>query len=450
MANIKEKELNILERLVILIGGVFLFLLISGKASLFLCLGIAIIALIYFLGRKYLWLFLVLAPISLIFGQIIYIQITTGWVYEASLAEIFLGLAAVVYFLDIYLNNKFTSVKIDQVIIILLIYLLFSLAAVFYAIDWRLYIFGLKVGVFSFLAYFLSLNLLREKKQKIFLLISLCLTGFILSLGVMQKFYGMGFSSEFFFSRNTIIIPFGPLATTAAMLSFLAPIILGFYFSLTPSNKSRPYIFILFIFSFLGVFISLGKGAIISLLIGLSYLFLKLKKKRPAFLLFFLVFILLGYLFLNPFLAGIFTRVKTTLVDVNTEFRIKEYKAGWELFSAHPWFGVGPGQQLIYFEKMLDMENRAQVNNFLIQALLDLGLIGGMLVFWLLINIYRKTKKILLNKNNQDIALKLGFTAGAIVAFFNGLVEVTFFALPYAIIFWLVLGIFLNDNKKYV
>ena len=363
MTNIKEKEQNILERLIILIGGVFIFLLISGKASLFLCLGIAVIALVYALGRKYLWIFLVLAPISLIFGQIIYIPITTGWVYEASLAEIFLGLTAAVFFLDIYLNNKFTSVKIDQINIVLLIYLLFSLMSVFYAIDWRLFIFGLKIGAFSFLAYFLSLNLLTEAKQKKYLLLSLCLTGFILSLEIMGKFYTLGFSYEFFFSRNTITIPFGPLATTAAMLSFLTPLILGYYFSINPEDKSRPYIFSIFVISFLGVFITLGKGAIVSLLIGLSYLFLKLKKKRPAFILFFLVFILLGYLFLNPFLAGIFTRAKTTLVDVNTEFRIKEYKAGWELFSSHPWFGVGPGQQLIYFEKMLDMENRAQVNN---------------------------------------------------------------------------------------
>jgi len=448
MTNIKEKEQNILERLVILIGGVFIFLLISGKASLFVCLSIAVIALIYAFGRNYLWLFLVLAPISLVLGQIIYIPITTGWIYEASLAEIFLGLTAVVFFLDVYLNNKFTKVEFDQIIIILLIYLLFSLAAVFYAVDWRLYIFGLKIGVFSFLAYFLSINILQEKKHKIFLLISLCLTGFILSLGVMLKFYGMGFSSEFFFSRNTIIIPFGPLATTAAMLSFLAPIILGFYFSLTPSNKSKPYIFILFIFSFFGVFISLGKGAIISLLLGLGYLFLKLKKKRPAFILFFLSFVLLGYLFLNPFLAGIFTRIKTTLVDVNTEFRIKEYKTGWELFSAHPWFGVGPGQQLLYFKKMLNMENREQVNNFFLQTVLDLGIIGGIILIMLLRSIFQKFKKILSDKN-KAIALKFGFSAGLIAAFFNGLVEVTFYALPYAIIFWLVLGIFLDENKKY-
>ena len=103
MTNIKEKEQNILERLVILISGAFIFLLIFNKASFFICLGIVVIALIYAFGRNYLWLFLVLAPISLILGQIIYIPITTGWIYEASLAEIFLGLTAAVFFLDIYL-----------------------------------------------------------------------------------------------------------------------------------------------------------------------------------------------------------------------------------------------------------------------------------------------------------------------------------------------------------
>ena len=55
---------------------------------------------------------------------------------------------------------------------------------------------------------------------------------------------------------------------------------------------------------------------------------------------------------------------------------------------------------------------------------------------------------MLANKNNQDIALKFGLMAGLIAAFFNGLVEVTFFALPYAIIFWLVLGLFLKQPYK--
>ena len=91
MTNIKEKEQNILERLIILIGGIFIFLLISGKASLFLCLGIAVIALVYALGHKYLWIFLVLAPISLIFGQIIYIPITDKIKQVCAMCSFFRG-----------------------------------------------------------------------------------------------------------------------------------------------------------------------------------------------------------------------------------------------------------------------------------------------------------------------------------------------------------------------
>ena len=285
------------------------------------------------------------------------------------------------------------------------------------------------------------------------------------------KFYQTGWSSKFFFERNTIFVPIGPVATSAAILAFLTPIILALYFK-EKNQKIKFLIFIAFIASFLAVFLTLGKAAIASLFIGLLYIIFKSKSKIP-FVLFSLWFIILAYFAFNPYLTGLFERVRTTFIDVNTEFRLKEYKTGWELIRARPVLGVGAGQQLVYFKEKLDLETGQQVNNYFLQAFIDLGAIGLALAAGIFLSVFKKSLKILsstfpagyyasrenyppqsirapesagysgkvLDKKN---ILAVGFFASLIVAALNGLAEVTFYAPPYAIIFWLVFGVFEN------
>jgi O-antigen ligase len=87
------------------------------------------------------------------------------------------------------------------------------------------------------------------------------------------------------------------------------------------------------------------------------------------------------------------------------------------------------------------------VNNFFVQALIDLGVVGLGLVMALVGGIMKKARsaiKLSLAHGGYYVVLLYGFGASLIVAFLNGLVEVTFFALPYAIIFWLLMGAYAN------
>ena len=155
-----------------------------------------------------------------------------SWVYEARIPEIFLFLAAVVYFLEIYLKADYERVKFDKISFLLLCYLGLSLASFAYIKDPRLFVFGIKVPAFGLLAYFLSINLLDDYKKIKTFFYGVASTTVILSIQVFAKFYQMGFSTKFFFERNLINIPIGPIATTAAILSILVLIVLGFYFQL--------------------------------------------------------------------------------------------------------------------------------------------------------------------------------------------------------------------------
>lgn len=251
----------------------------------------------------------------------------------------------------------------------------------------------------------------------------------------------MGFSSEFFFNRSNILLPIAPIATSAAILALLAPLLLAFYFELGIASRWKPIVFLAFFMAFLAVFLTLGKGAILSLFIGLFYIFYSFQGKRLAFVLFLVWFLALAFFGFTPYFTGLLERIQTAFVDTNTEYRLTEYKVGWDLVKAHPWLGSGIGQQIHFFEKILDQEQGNYVNNFFWQALIDLGVVGLFILLLIIKNIYGLIKKAggLFGKKS---ILASGFIASILTAFFNGLVEVTFFALSYAIIFWMIVGVF--------
>ena len=447
--NIKKINKNrgiLLKRVLWVIVPFLLAILALGKVSLTIIFGVLAIYLIFIFAKDKIWYLLILTIPSLVFGKILYIPITSTWIYEARFAEVFLGLVLIIFVLDIFLNNKLIKLKFDRISFWLLIFLIASLGSVYSAVDFRLFVFALKTVVFSFLAYFLALNLLDNKKKVFYFLYSLAITGIILSAQIFGKFYQMGFSADFFFNRSNILIPIGPIATTAAILTFLAPLLLAFYFQINDLNKWKPFLFLGFFMSFLAVVLTLGKGAIISLFFGLFVLFCAHKQKRIAYVLFFMWFAALLYFGFQPYFAGLFERFKTALVDVNTEFRLKEYQLSWNLIEDHPWTGVGVGQQLYYYKKILNQEQGNFVNNFILQTVIDLGVVGLFLMLFIIKNIIKKVKDVW-RANEKKSILVVGFIAAFAAAFLNGMVEVTIYALPYAIVFWLALGVFGNIAK---
>lgn len=453
---VPDNKKEIFWRLSAVIAPLFLFLILFNLISVYTILGLALLAFVYVFLRRYIWVFLALAAPSLILGKIIHFYITPSWVYEMTLAEVFILLAAAIFLLDKFLNGKIMEIKIDYLSGALLVYLAVAAASFWQIIDLRLYIFGLKIVVFSFFSYFLALNLFsnnantantRMTRIKIFLG-GLSLTAAILSAQIFIKFYQMGWSSKFFFDRSNILLPIGPVATTAAILVLILPLVFSFYFYNNKQSKTKPFLFFTFAIGAMAVFLTLGKAAILSFLIGLFYLFVKLKNKRIAFALAFLLLFILSYIFFTSFFIGLVERLSHTFIDANTKFRILEYETGWKIIKNHFWFGVGVGQQLIFYRKMLDWENAQLVNNFLLQAFIDFGIVGFSVALAVIFGVIRKIKNIFKRIGEDNLILFYGFSASVLVAFLNGLAEVTFFALQYAIIFWLIMGAFSNLIRK--
>lgn len=442
----KENNKNIFIKIIVILAFTILGLLVFNMVSINVILLFFSLLIIFFLDKKY-WFLLIASIPFLILGQFFNIEINPNWIYEISIPEILILLITFALVLRQIIVDTKVKININKIGLGLLVYLLVGLSSYFYAPDLSLYVAGMKILIMSFLAYELAFNLINDKKRIKYYLISLYILALLLSAQILYKFYDLGFSKDLFLYRSTITIPMGAIALVSATLAFLLPVLVAVYFSLDNKSKVKPFAFSVIALGFLAVFLSLGKAAILSLFLGLAYLFFKLKKKQVGLVLAFAFLVLLGYTFFSSFFVGLIDRIKNAFIDSNTKFRVLEYRVSWKIFKEHPWFGVGIGQQIDYFSKMLYPDYKQWANNFFLQVMIDLGVVGLSLLLTIIYFIIKQVKRLHKMVNSDNALIFYGFVSSLIVAFVNGLFEVTIFALPYAIIFWINLGVMSNIQK---
>lgn len=421
---------------------VYFGLLFLNLANYFLLLAIFVLIIAY-IFKDYIWILLVLAVPSLIFGTFLKFQINPNWIYEASLAEVFIVIGFLILLIDIFWSEKKIKIKYDGILFALSLYLILSIFSITRAIDMRLFIYGIKIIIFFILSYFTALNYINTKTRIKWFFYGLCLSVLAISLEILFKFYQTGLSLDFFFNRNNIYIMMGPIATVTAILVMILPLILAFYFQ-RAKEKEGIFILMIFLIGTIAVFLSLGKSAIISLILALVYLFYRFKKKRIAMVISASLVCSFGLLLFGSFFEGLFFRLSRVFVDVSTKFRLLELETVIDIISNHFWLGVGSGQQMIYYSRYLYPDYNQLVNNFFLQSFVDLGVIGFILAIFILFLIVRKFLKLSKKINEEMKPIYFGGIAGLIAVFFNGQVEVTIFALVYGLVFWLILGVFGN------
>ncbi|KKR20264.1 MAG: hypothetical protein UT48_C0019G0008 [Parcubacteria group bacterium GW2011_GWE2_39_37] len=426
---------------------IFLVALSLNFVSWMVILGVLLIFVGYILLDKQLWTLLIFSLIVVILGQFINFEIRPGWVYEISLTEVTLILAVAIFLVSAIFKKQFLKIKFDNISFLLFVYLAVSLISFFWISSTRLFINEFKVVVFSLLAYWLSLNLLDNYYKIKKFIYGLAVLVFVLSLQIFWEMFQLGASSKLFMDRSAILIPIGAIALVSAVLSLMLPLLLAFYFSLAKENNCRIFVLISFLTGLIAILLIMAKAAIISLFISLLYLFIKLKHKRLALSLVFSTFIIVSSLVFAPYISGLFERVANVVGDQNTQFRKQEYQIGWKIIRQHAWFGVGVGQQPLHYQKEFGFEYRNLVNNFFMQSTIDLGLVG-LIILGLIIKKIIYISKSFNQKYPANRLIHFGFIASLLAAISNGLFEVTFFALYYAIIFWVMMGAFVNLQKN--
>ncbi len=423
----------------------FLDLFFFDFLNFYIPLALLVVFVAYLFKDK-LWILLILTPPSLLLGNFLYFEITHNWIYEANLAEIFILVSAAVLLWEKIFNPGKIKLKTDKILWALSAYLFLALLSYFWILDFRLFVYGLKLIILFLLAYFASLNYLKDFYRIKLFLYSLAFTALAISIQIFYKFFQLGLSLDFFLNRNEILISLGPIATSVAVLVMILPALLGLYF--WESGRAKPFILLIFLLGVLAVFMSLGKAAALSLFLALVFLFYKFKSKRLVFSLFTFLFLLLAFIFFQSFWEGLLFRLSRVFVDVSSQFRFQELQTCLNIVKNHFLTGVGAGQQIIYYSRYLFPGYEQLVNNFFLQALIDLGVLGLGLVLFIVVSIFRKARELGGKIGSSYRPLFWGMLASLIAVFLNGQVEVTLFALPYGIIFWLFLGGFINLEKN--
>lgn len=404
----------------------------------------------FFIYKKYLWLALAIVPVSIIAGQIYTLKIKE-FSYEISLAEIIIILCVLFFFLDKFIKRdlkfKFSSTGFYFLLYILLMAL---------SLLWVEYIpkaiIAIRVFLFHFAVFFIVINSIKGQKNIKKALWAVPFTGLLVGLQLLWKVYELG-GFIAVPERTTIITRVGSWVFISAVLIITVPL----SYTLAFLNKELWKKILLWgssVFSAACSIFTLGKGEILSLFVGIIYLVRKLKQRRITTILTLVIIILLIIIPLTSFSTKFIERIKNFPQDPNVQFRIDEFKTGIILFINHPFLGVGAGNLKMFYKKELRYQIETESSNFILQILAEQG-IAGFIIFILITKSIRHLFKKVGNriKSPQEYFLLSGFKAMILIAFLNGMVEVTFVGLNYGILFWYMIGLLaawgeIFTNKK--
>ena len=398
--------------------------------------SLALFCIFYVTLNRFAWVLLVLAPLGLLLGSVLHIEIRPNWLYDMSIGEVFVMTSFLSLFLDVLFGIR-STLRISLLGWILVLYVIAALCSVFYVSDYPLFVAGMKVLVLSIMSYLSALNLFDTKSKIKTFCSSLVIFTAVLSLQIFYLFFKSGFSPAIFFDRSSIVFPFGALALVTASIAFLVPLLFSLSLHYKHTEKISFFSALVAIIGVVAVFASLGKAAALSLVIGLILLFWHFKQQRIIMALLVLFFVITSVSFLSPYVQGFWERLARISIDSTTSFRIEEYEVAARLILDNPVKGLGIGEQLNQYQRLLHPDYSELANNYFLQAGMDLGFIGITILAFIILLILGLAVK--LNKL-RTLPIASGLAISIIIALVNGLFEVTIFALQYAIIFWLVVG----------
>ena len=360
---------------------------------------------------------------------------------------------------------KFLSNKTIKLIILLCLYLVFnSIVAKDFSISANR-----NFGFIRFGILFLAFNYFFYNKSFINrVLIVWITTLFILSLDTyIESFFGqniLGYGEEY---GQRIVSFFKDEPIVGGYINGFYLIIIGylFYINKNTSNKYKYIILIFSIFFITAIILTGERSNAIRAVSGffLFYFFndfFKFKEKIFSILLLILIFVFLFNTsnFLKLRYGGQFLKPIISVFQVNNELNkqnklkdnlyIRLYQSGFEVFKKYPVFGVGNKNYRVETcsnEKNSKYFCSTHPHQIYFEFLSEHGLVGSMILFFILFNLIFSKIRIIINSNNS---LQLGCLIFLITSFIPLLPSGAFFADYNLTIFWVNLSIMYSIGEK--
>lgn len=159
------------------------------------------------------------------------------------------------------------------------------------------------------------------------------------------------------------------------VLCLVVPILLGLQRTVPKKWWLKPLFYISLIFITLCIIYTKSRGALLSMGIILFLgSFLSKKPVRNLCILFSLIFI--GYLFIPSSYFDRLSTLQDIENDVSTKGRFENWVLSWNEALAHPFFGVGPDNHILYNKSLYPEVKIRVAHSIYFQILGELGFVG--------------------------------------------------------------------------
>lgn len=353
-------------------------------------------------------------------------------------------------------EKLFAKTPIDMPYLALMIV---SLISIINSIDYIASIRGIFRLVLYALVYLIFVEELKDRLHIKRIILTMILGGCLASFDAVWQII----TGRDFIRGHLPIINIGLYRATAGFpnanvlgvyLTPIAPLAFGLSFYYLKGRR-RLLMFLLGMLILTGIIFTFSRPA--GLAFYISLLFLSIVKKDKM-----LIFILVILLILTPFIAPKNIKDWAKSVDYNpivfmcNADRISIYRNTLNMIRHHPIIGVGLNtfHQNYFFYKLPEPEDAKTGdtmyahNNFLHMAG-EIGIPGVLIFIWLLIRLFKVC--VYNYKNIRDQYLKilsLSLTVCLIAFLINGLTETSLYYSRVAMIFWYVVGFSLSLNLQ--
>lgn len=373
---------------------------------------------------------------------------------ESTTAKVIFFSFPLLYLLIIF-RHKLRSNRSFRIVLLAWIALLFSnfLSTVFsISLGYSVLEFAELLGIFVYFVIF-YLTIKNESDLKIFSF-SILMVGFFLSI---QSLYYIFFPPERLKSMNLVYAVFGHNHLSDYLL-FVIPI--SAFLFIHSKGRSRSLVSgLLLLFFFLSFYLTFARAALAVLsLATLSLIWFYKPTASKSLFLFFLgflpVIIISSILFLSH--SGLEKQLalpnrqdqwlmRQLRKPLDKEGRLQYWQQAVKGFALHPFFGNGPGTFRLTSRRFQEKPNLTSWfahNNFL-QVLSETGILGFVLLLFLLLSLARQIKK-----PSKKSSYVFPILVGVVASLAQSVVDFNFDFLAIYLLFWLALSAVLKLSHQ--
>ncbi len=273
--------------------------------------------------------------------------------------------------------------------------------------------------------YFLTVNLITDKKRLIVILYFMILTTAVVSVWGIINYLGGVITIDGRFGASSF---FGHPNALAGYVNLIIPVLFSMLMTGTILWE-RITLGVFTVLSIMTWFLTFSKSGWLSLILTVMLVFFLTKVKKRVALLLTMLIMSFAIVFLSSNIRNdLVPRLKSTYKTL--EYRIQSYPIGFSMVKDDLFFGIGVGNYSLLIKKFGDATKiphliTTNLHNLYLQIFVEAGLMGlCAFVFWLtgIIKYLMSALKSL--EKSRDYGLFVGLVGGVIVYLFNNLANV--------------------------